>query len=145
MDQNARQAGWRALGDDVDVKNDESDKGSDAEGETAEVQTRVDGASVTDAGHQENNVGRYGESKPSNDENFSQNCAPRPTGRTQSYESQRSGTKGDRGGGGESVPGCKAYIRVQKKKQEGNRILGQHDKGYKSPIAGVRRAEELCI
>jgi hypothetical protein len=42
-------------------------------------------------------------------------------------------------------PPRKAYIRVQKKKQERDRIFGQHDKGYKSAIAGVRRTEELYL
>lgn len=145
MDQNARQAGWRVLGDDADVKNDKSHEGSDAERETAEMQPRMDGASVTDARHQENDVGQYGESKPTYDENFSVDRFPGPGGRTQSYESQRSGTKGDRGGGGESIPAYKAYIRVQKKKQEGYRVFGEHDKNYKSAIAGIGRAEELGL
>ena len=58
----------------------------------------MDCASVTDAGHKENEVGQGGESKPSNDENFSVDRAPNPTGSTQSYESKHGGTQRDCGG-----------------------------------------------
>ena len=63
---------WGLLVEEAHVHDNESDVGSDAEGETAKMQSRVDSTAVTDAGHQKSEIGHDGESQPSSDENLAE-------------------------------------------------------------------------
>jgi len=125
------------------VREDQSAVGRDAEEEASQMQSRVDCAAVTDAGHQESEVGKDGERKPSEDENLCGESAQTPRGGNQGYVSQHGGPHRDGGRCRRGVAGRKARVSVQKKQHEGNRIFGKYDRGDKSAIAGVRRAEEL--
>ena len=133
------------LQEDAGVEKEESEGGGDAEEEAAEVQARVDGAGVTDAGDEKDGVGQDGESKPSETENFRVERVPVPTGKIHNQESEHGGAQRDDGGGGDGVAARKAHIGVQENKQEGDRILGHHDGGDESAVAGVRLAEEVCF
>lgn len=66
---------WDPLVEEVHVHDDQSDVGSDAEGEAAKMQSRMNSTAVTDAGHQESGIGQDGESEPSSDENLAEETA----------------------------------------------------------------------
>ena len=125
------------------VGEDQSAVGRDAEEEASQMQSRVDCPAVTDAGHQESEVGKDGESKPSEDENLSGESDQIPWGGSQGYVCQHGGAYRDGGRCRCGVAGRKAYVSVQKKQHEGYRIFGKYDHDDKSAIARVRRAEEM--
>jgi hypothetical protein len=125
------------------VHDDQSDVGSDTEGEASKMQSRVDRTPVTDAGHQKGEIGQDGENEPSNDENLAQQTAGTPTGGTQRYVSQHRRPHADGGCGRRRVAGRKAHIGVQQNQQESSRVFGHDNHGDQRAIARICQTEEL--
>lgn len=109
------------------------------------MQSRVNGAGVTNAGDEKDSVGQDSESKPSEAENFRVERVPVPTGKIHNQEGQGGGTQRDDGRGGNGVAAGKAHVSVHDDNQQGNSILCYYNGGYESTFAEVGLAEEVCL
>jgi len=130
------------LRQDVGVEKQEGDGGDDPEGEASEVQSRMDGASVAEAGKQKGHIRQNCECKSPQGEDFRPEHLPAPTGRRYGYEGEHGGAQRDYGSGGNGVATCKAHVGVQENKQEGDRILDQHDSDDKNTMTSIYLAEQ---
>ena len=102
-----------SLREDADVEDHDAKGRGDAKDETAEVQTRVNGARVTDGSDKEDCVGQNGEGESCECEDCSADPITTPARRIYRRDSKCCRTRGDDGCGSYRIAARKSHVGVQ--------------------------------